>query len=76
MLFVDFASYVNVQREADAAYRDRDRWTRMSILNTVRTDEFSSDRAIREYSRDIGNAKPVPVSLVLIEAALESGGCW
>ncbi len=63
MLFADFQSYVDCQEKVEAAYRDRERWTRMSILNTARMGKFSSDRAIREYCRDIWKAEPVKVDL-------------
>jgi starch phosphorylase len=49
----DFRSYVEAQRQVDAAYSDSDKWVRMSILNTAASGKFSSDRTILEYNRDI-----------------------
>jgi starch phosphorylase len=63
MLFADFQSYVDCQEKVSQAYRDRDNWTRMSVLNTARMGKFSSDRAIREYCKEIWNAKPVKVEV-------------
>jgi glycogen phosphorylase len=61
LVFADFAAYVECQRRVSDAYRDRDIWTRMSILNAARTGKFSSDRTIREYCRDIWHVQAVPI---------------
>jgi glycogen phosphorylase len=53
LLFADFQSYITSQDEIDQAYRDSERWTRMSILNVARIVKFSSDRAIRDYCEKI-----------------------
>lgn len=49
----DFRDYVNCQRKVAQVYRNRDEWTRMSILNTAASGKFSSDRTILEYNREI-----------------------
>ncbi len=63
MLFADYRSYVNCQDRISQAFYDKDRWTRMTILNTARMGKFSSDRAIREYCSEIWDAAPVQVAL-------------
>jgi len=59
MLLADYASYLAAQERVDAAYRNGETWTRMSILNAVRCGFFSSDRAMRQYCTDIWDAKPL-----------------
>ena len=67
MVLADFQSYVDCQDEVNKAYEDRCDWTRMSILNAARCGKFSSDRSIREYSKEIWQVKPVPIKLLSIE---------
>jgi glycogen phosphorylase len=64
LLLADFQSYIDCQNRVSEAYRDTDRWTRMSILNTARSGKFSSDRTIREYCSDIWRVKSVPIQLL------------
>jgi starch phosphorylase len=63
LLFADYQAYIECQEQVSEAYKDQDKWTRMSILNTARMGKFSSDRAIGEYCEKIWNAKPVEVEL-------------
>jgi glycogen phosphorylase len=65
LLFADYQSYIDCQQRVNEAYRDRQNWTRMSILNCARVGRFSSDRSIREYCRDIWDVTPAdPVTEV------------
>ncbi len=62
-LCADYADYVQCQDSVASAWRDPEAWTRMSILNTARMGGFSSDRAIREYCKEIWGVRPVRVHL-------------
>jgi starch phosphorylase len=61
MTIADFRSYVEAQKRVEQVYRDKERWTKMSILNTASSGKFSTDRTISEYNRDIWKLTPVDV---------------
>ena len=63
MLFADYQAYLDCHDEVEYAYRDRERWTKMSILNAARSGKFSSDRSIRDYCEDIWHVDPVKIEL-------------
>ena len=48
----DFRSYADTQKKVEEAYRDKDRWAKMALLNTASCGKFSSDRTIQEYVDD------------------------
>jgi len=60
MTAADFRSYVNAQQKAAALYQEQEKWTKMSILNTASSGNFSTDRAMREYNKDIWKMHAVP----------------
>jgi starch phosphorylase len=62
-LLADYQSYIECQERVSQAYRDRDRWTRLSILNAARMGKFSSDRSIRDYCDNIWHTTPVKVEI-------------
>ena len=62
MTIADFRSYIDAQKCVEEAYRDQDRWTKMSILNCANSGKFSTDRTISEYNRDIWKLTPQPVA--------------
>jgi starch phosphorylase len=58
MVCADFDAYAAAQRRVAERYRDSAAWWRASVLNTANMGWFSSDRAIREYCRDIWKVTP------------------
>ena len=59
----DFRSYAEAHTRVEAAYRDRDRWAKMALLNTACCGKFSSDRTIQEYVDDIWHLDAVTVEV-------------
>ncbi|KAG0562497.1 hypothetical protein KC19_9G151300 [Ceratodon purpureus] len=57
----DFPAYVECHEKVDKAYRDQEKWTKMSILNVAGSSKFSSDRTIHEYAKEIWGVRPSPV---------------
>ncbi|MDD5631435.1 MAG: glycogen/starch/alpha-glucan phosphorylase [Methylococcales bacterium] len=62
MTIADFRSFVDTQKRVEDAYRDKDHWTKMSILNCANSGKFSTDRTIGEYNREIWKLTPQPVT--------------
>ncbi len=62
LCLADFSDYLSAQERLLSDYRDKDLWARKSGVNIARAGIFSSDRAIREYARDIWGVTPVSPS--------------
>ena len=59
----DFRSYADAQKKVEEAYRDKDRWAKMALLNTASCGKFSSDRTIQEYVDGIWHLDKVTVEV-------------
>lgn len=53
MLVADYPRYLEAQREVDCAWQNPDLWAEKAILNIARSGQFSSDRAISTYAKEI-----------------------
>ena len=59
----DFSAYAQAQEEVEEAYKDKDRWAKMALLNTACCGKFSSDRTIEEYIEDIWKLDKIKVEV-------------
>lgn len=55
----DFRSYAEAHKAVGAAYRDKESWARMAMLNVAKSGKFSSDRTIEEYAKEIWKLEKV-----------------
>jgi glycogen phosphorylase len=58
----DFRSFVDAQKRVEASYQDKERWTKMSILNCANSGKFSTDRTISEYNNELWKLTPVSIA--------------
>jgi len=58
----DFRSFVEAQKCVEAAYQDKERWIKMSILNCANSGKFSTDRTISEYNNELWKLTAVSVA--------------
>ena len=59
----DFRSYAEAHRKVEEAYRDRDRWAKMALLQTACCGKFTSDRTIQQYVDEIWKLDKITVEM-------------
>ena len=59
MCLADFESYTHAHRIAMRDYADREKWTRMSLMNIATSGIFASDNSIKNYADNIWHATPI-----------------
>lgn len=58
-VFADFDAYADAHEKALAIYADKKAWAKSCLLNIANSGNFSSDRTVEEYVRDIWKLKKV-----------------
>ncbi|MBD5095403.1 MAG: glycogen/starch/alpha-glucan phosphorylase [Lachnospiraceae bacterium] len=59
----DFDSYKAAQKRVNEAYKDKEKWAKMAMLNTACSGKFTSDRTIEQYAQEIWKLEKVQVKL-------------
>ena len=57
MVLADFDSYRETQNRSSEIYKDKTKWTKMSLENIAGAGIFSADRAVNEYKNNIWHIK-------------------
>ncbi|MCP3851674.1 MAG: glycogen/starch/alpha-glucan phosphorylase [Gammaproteobacteria bacterium] len=64
MTLADLRAYIDAQEKVSAAYQDKKRWTTMSIMNTLSSSKFSTDRTMDEYNDEIWKMEKIAANPV------------
>ena len=60
-VLADYRLYLLCQKHVAETFRKPSLWAEKAIRTVARMGKFSSDRTIREYTRDIWHVKPLPI---------------
>ena len=52
-VLADYNGYMNAQIQAEKAYKDSNKWSKMSLTNIAMSGVFSADRSVMEYAEKI-----------------------
>ncbi len=63
----DLDQFHKVQKEALTLYTDKDKWNHLALMNIAGVGNFSSDRSIEDYSKNIWDIKCVPMDKKILE---------
>lgn len=55
MCLADFDFYQDAHKKLSDAYKDKDRWNKMSLVNIAKAGKFAADRSITDYANNIWN---------------------
>ncbi len=58
---LDLPHYHEMQKECLKAYCDKDKWNHLALMNIAGVGNFSSDRSIEDYAKEIWDIKSVPM---------------
>ncbi len=59
LTLADFRSFIEAQLQVEQTWRNSQRWTQMSILNTAHSGFFSTDRTMQAYNKEIWRLSPI-----------------
>lgn len=59
MVLADFADYRIAGQKAERTWLEKEKWSRMSLINIARSGRFSADRAVGEYAKNIWNVQKI-----------------
>ena len=59
MCLADFGDYCAIHEKADAVYKNKNEWAKMSLNNIAAAGVFAADRSIKEYAERIWHLKSI-----------------